>query len=74
MKVRSSNLSWLFSAIYAIPRFAEMSILGNNLMNAADLHRMPWIIVGDFNEPIVNVDKLGGRPISISRLDYCRGF
>ena len=67
MKVQSSNLSWLFSAIYAIPRFAEMSILWNNLMNAADLHRMPWIIVGDFNEPIVSVDKLGGKPVSISR-------
>ena len=27
IKVRSSNLSWLFSAIYASPRFAERSIL-----------------------------------------------
>ena len=36
-------------------------------MNAADLHRMPWIIARDFNEPIVSDDKLGGRPVSISR-------
>ena len=36
-------------------------------MNVADLHRMPWIIARDFNEPIVSDDKLGGRPVSISR-------
>ena len=27
VKVRSSNISWLFSAVYASPRFAERSVL-----------------------------------------------
>lgn len=36
-------------------------------MNIADLHRMPWIIARDFNEPIVSVNKLGGRAINIRR-------
>lgn len=67
IKVRTSNLSWLFSTIYASPKFAERSVLWNNLINVAELHRMPWVIEGDFNEPLTNVDKLGGRVISISR-------
>ena len=67
IKVRTSNLPWLFSAIYASPRFIEMSVLWNNLINVAELHSMPWVIAGDFNEPLSNADKLGGRDVSIKR-------
>ena len=67
IKVRTSNLPWLFSAIYASPRFTEMSVLWNNLINVAELHSMPWVIAGDFNEPLSNADKLGGRDVSIRR-------
>lgn len=67
VKVRASNFSWLFPAIYASPRFAERSILWNNLMQTAELHSMPWVIAGDFNEPLNSSDKLGGREVSISR-------
>ncbi|XP_030941490.1 uncharacterized protein LOC115966387 [Quercus lobata] len=67
IKVRSSNLSWLFSAIYASPRFAERSIQWNNLINVAELHSMPWVIAGDFNEPLSSADKLGGRDVSIRK-------
>ena len=28
---------------------------------------MPWVIAGDFNEPLMSSDKLGGREVSISR-------
>ena len=41
VKVRSSNSSWLFSAVYASPRSAERRILWNNLSNVADLHNLP---------------------------------
>ncbi|XP_030925662.1 uncharacterized protein LOC115952618 [Quercus lobata] len=67
IKVRNSNLSWLFSAIYASPRFAERSILWNNLITVAELHSMPWVIARDFNEPLSSADKLGGRDVSIRR-------
>ena len=67
VKVRASNLSWLFSAIYASLRFAERTILWNNLMHTVELHSMPWVIAGDFNEPLNSADKLGGREVSISR-------
>lgn len=36
-------------------------------MNVADLHNMPWVIVGDFNEPLVDGDKFGRRAVSVSR-------
>ncbi|XP_023918482.1 uncharacterized protein LOC112030031 [Quercus suber] len=78
VKVRPSNLSWLFSAIYASPRSAERHILWNNLIKVADLHNMPWVIAGDFNEPLLEDDKFGGRAVSVNRsllfkecLDYC---
>ena len=66
VKVRISNVSWLLSAVYASPRCAERRILWNNLMKVADLHNMPWVIVGDFNEPLVNDDKFGGRAVSMN--------
>ena len=66
MKVRSSNLSWIFSAIYASPRSEERSILWDNLSKVAELHKLPWIMVGDFNEPLVDGDKFGGRGVSIN--------
>ena len=67
IKVRASNLVWLFSAIYASPRLAKRTILWNNLMHTAELHSMPWVIVENFNEPLSSADKLGGREVSISR-------
>ena len=66
VKVHSSSVIWLFSAVYASPRCAERHILWNNLMNVAELHNMPWVIAGDFNEPLVNDDKFGGRAVSVN--------
>ena len=52
--------------MYASPRCAERHILWNNLMKVADLHNMPWVIAGDFNELLVNDDKFGGRVVSVN--------
>ena len=41
VKVRSSNISWLLSAIYASPRLAERRILWDNLKTMAHLHNLP---------------------------------
>jgi len=67
VKVRSLNSSWLFSAVYASPRSAERQILWKNLMNIAELHNMPWVIAGDFNEHLVGEDKFGGRAVNVRR-------
>lgn len=34
----------------------------------AGLHSLPWVIVGDFNEVLMNGDKFGGTTVSISRV------
>ena len=67
VKVRFSNACWLLSAMHASPRSAERQILWNNLIKVADLHNMPWVIAGDFNEPLVDGDKFGGRAVSVNR-------
>ena len=54
VKVRFTNTSWLFSAVYASPRNAERQVLWENLMSVADLHNLPWVIAGDFNEPLLS--------------------
>ena len=66
VKVMNSNFSWLFTAIYASPRSAERHILWNNLNKVAELHDMPWVIVGDFNETLTAEDKFGGRVVGVN--------
>ena len=61
VKVRASNLSWIFSSIYASPRKEDRYILWNNLSKVAELHNKPWVMAGDFNEPLIDEDKFGGR-------------
>lgn len=67
VKVCASDFSWLFSVVYASPRFEERSILWNNLSTLAELHGMAWVFAGDFNEPLVDDDKFGGKAVSVNR-------
>ncbi|XP_023881941.1 uncharacterized protein LOC136065446 [Quercus suber] len=67
VKVRSSNLTWILSAIYASPKSDERCVLWENLTKVAELHKLPWIMARDFNEPLVDGDKFGGRGVSINR-------
>ena len=67
VKVRNSNSSWMLSAVYASPRTAERHILWNNLAKVSELHNMPWVVAGDFNEPLIGEDKFGGRAVSVNR-------
>nr|XP_023897074.1 uncharacterized protein LOC112008941 [Quercus suber] len=67
IKVRNANSSWLFTAVYASPRTAERHVLWNNLIKTVELQNLPWVVVGDFNEPLSEKDKFGGRAVSVSR-------
>jgi len=67
VKVRNSNASWIFTTVYASPRTAERLILWNNLIKVSELHNMPWVLVGDLNEPLMGEDKFGGRAVSANR-------
>ena len=67
LKVHASNLSWLFSAIYASPRMAKRQILWSNIEEVGQLHSMPWLMIGDFNEVLCGEGKFGGNQININR-------
>lgn len=67
VKVKSSNLYWLFTAVYASPRFRERRLLWNNLKYVSSIHNLPWIIASDFNELLSSEEKFGGRPMSLYR-------
>ena len=57
VKVLPSNLSWIFTVVYASPRIVERKVLWENLSKVIDLHNKSWIIAGDFNEPLAEDDK-----------------
>ena len=67
VRVRSSNLSWIFSAIYASPKSEERCILWENLAKVAELHSLSWVLAGDFNEPLIEEDKFGGKGVNVNR-------
>ena len=67
VKVCSSNLTWLLSAIYASPRLAERKILWENLKTVVHLHNLPWLMLGDFNEVLCAEDKFGGNHVNLNR-------
>ena len=67
MKVCNLNTSWLISSIYARPRLVERKILLSNLSKVAELHSLPWLVLGDFNEILSGEDKFGGRRLNLNR-------
>ena len=67
VKVNSFSLNWIFTIVYASSRDRERCMLWNNLNTVTNLHNLPWIIAGEFNELLSNDEKLGGRPISLYR-------
>ena len=67
VKVPNSHSNWLFTAVYASPRSAERHILWNNLIKVLELHNLPWVMARDFNEPLTEEDKYGGRAMSVNR-------
>ena len=66
--VRSQTFNWLISAIYASPRFEERCILWENLKMLANMHDLPWALMGDFNEVLTKEEKSGGNHISQRRV------
>lgn len=63
IRVNSSSLTWLISAIYASPIFVERCILWNNLRIIASRHNLPWLALGDFNDVLLEDEKFGGNGI-----------
>ena len=63
----TSKPSWLLSAVYGSPRFAERRLPWNNLKSVAGLHSFSWVIASNFNEVLMGKDKFRGKPVNIGR-------
>ena len=69
VEVRNSSTSFIFTAIYASPKFHIRKHLWHDLETFAQHLNKPWLVLGDFNEVINQSEKLGGRPVSRMRSD-----
>ncbi|XP_075083424.1 uncharacterized protein LOC142167164 [Nicotiana tabacum] len=64
VKVLPSNLSWLFSAIYASNYLEDRKTIWKNLINISNSINDSWFVGGDFNEVLKAKDKFGGNYIN----------
>ena len=68
IRVPSLPFPWLFSTIYASPYLHKRLQLWHHLESLALDFKFPWLAMGDFNELLNSLDKLGGRPLILSRV------
>jgi exonuclease III len=68
VQVHHSNPPWLFTAIYASPRFASRLLLWDHLKKFSTTHNLPWMIAGDFNEILTSNEKFSSSPASQRRI------
>lgn len=58
---------WVLSVIYASPNPTVRDALWNYIMQLGNIINIPWLIIGDCNQPLTADDKQGGRPINRNR-------
>ena len=68
--IQSHN--FLLTVIYAFPNFNKKKILWNYLKILAPSVNLPWVLFGDFNDMLVEDEKMGGLPLNGSRLSAFR--
>lgn len=55
---------WLLSALYASPQVVNRMELWAYLNQLGTIVNIPWLLIGDTNQPLTRNDKFGGRPIN----------
>ncbi|GLT63636.1 hypothetical protein SLA2020_361860 [Shorea laevis] len=63
-----SKFHWFLSGVYGRPQFELRSHLWDELCEVAKYFNGPWLVIGDFNDVVDQVEKFGGAPISQSRV------
>lgn len=58
---------WLLSIIYASPQPLLRDQLWQYIAQLGTFVQIPWVLAGDCNQPLVDADKIGGRPINSGR-------
>lgn len=55
---------WLLTAVYGSPEASDRKGLWQSLSAASNFHRLPWLVLGDFNQVISSDEKLGRTGVS----------
>lgn len=55
---------WLLSVVYASPRPLERDVLWAYLRQIGVVVNIPWLLIGDVNQPLNSCDKQGGQPLN----------
>ena len=78
MRSPTDSYTFFLTAIYASPNFTKRKILWNYLKDLSPSIRLPWVLLGDFNDMLSEDETMGGLPLTSSRinafqdyLDYC---
>lgn len=68
IKVNSHSTPWLFTTVYASPTLSKLLKFWEFLIELANTHQLPWLMMGDFNKLLESADKIGGRALIPSRV------
>ncbi|GKV21520.1 hypothetical protein SLEP1_g31494 [Rubroshorea leprosula] len=63
-----SKFHWFLSGVYGRPQFELRFHLWDELREVAKYFNGPWLVIGDFNNVVDQVENFGGAPISQSRV------
>lgn len=64
--------NFLLSSVYALPHSDFRTILWSKLKQLADTIFMPWIVWGDFNDILLDNERVGGAGGNRSRMRWFR--
>ncbi|XP_070013850.1 uncharacterized protein [Nicotiana sylvestris] len=67
IKVIPNQNPWLVSTIYASTDSYEHKLMWYNLTNIYEKYKVPWLVIGDFNDVFSSEEKWGGRPVNFNK-------
>ncbi|XVF24392.1 hypothetical protein REPUB_Repub13aG0124000 [Reevesia pubescens] len=62
----NNNCKWLLTAIYGSPEVVERSMLWKSLILANEVHQLPWLVLGDFNQVLSADEKMSKRGVNLN--------
>jgi len=57
-----NGISWRFTGVYGEPEWNQKHVTWEALRSIKGDLSTPWLLMGDFNEILYNIEKEGGRP------------
>ena len=72
VKVQSLSVSFLLTVVYDPPQFHKRKYFWEYLETLALHVSLPWVLLGDFNDMILDEEKLGGLLVNRTRMSAFR--